>query len=126
MGTIRDEVERKFIELGTYRLNATLPCREQIINVLIETVVDTMQVFDFGNQKHPDAGDTPNFLLQNGNKCELKVRGKSVLGHAASSFEHPEALDDESGLPHLLHLISSACILYIRNKRNIQHPTDKE
>lgn len=101
-------------------------CRQKIIDMLSEVALDTMQVFDFGAQKHPDSGDTPNFLLPNGNKCGLKVRGKSILGHAASSFEHPEALDSESGLPHLLHLISSACIIYIRNKRNITHPLDED
>jgi hypothetical protein len=99
-------------------------CRQQILDMLDEVASDTMQVFDFGAAKHPDSGDTPNFLMPAGNKCELRVRGKSVLGHAASSFENPGALDSESNLPHLLHLISSACILYIRHKRNINHPND--
>jgi hypothetical protein len=102
------------------------PCRQQIVDVLAEVVLDTMQVFDFGAQKHPDSGDTPNFLTPSGSKCEVKVRGSGVLRHAAQSFGNPEALDDESNLPHLLHLISSAAILYIRNKRDIAHPNDKE
>lgn len=92
--------------------------------MLEEVMKDTMQVFDFGNKKHSDSGDTPNFLTPAGNKCEIEVRGKSILGHAAKSYCNLGALDDESNLPHLLHLISSAAILYIRHKRNIQHPLD--
>lgn len=99
-------------------------CRQQILDMLAETVSDTMQVFDFGAAKHPDSGNVPNFLTPDGNKCSVKVRGSGVLRHAAQSFGNPGALDDESGLPHLLHLISSAAILYIRHKRNIVHSED--
>lgn len=104
----------------------TAVCREQILDMLKEVLSDTMKVFDFGAKKHPDSASIPNFLTPEGNKCDLKTRGKSVLGHAASGFCHPEALDEESGLPHLLHLISSAAILYIRHKRNIKHPIDQK
>jgi hypothetical protein len=100
-------------------------CRYKIVQMLTEVFEDTMQVFDFGAQKHPDSGDTPNFLTPAGNKCSLKTRGKSVLGHNASSFCNPLALDDESGLPHILHAIASDAILYIRAKRNIVHPEDE-
>jgi hypothetical protein len=100
-------------------------CRQQIVEMLTETMLDTLKVFDFGARKHPDSGETPNFLTANGNKCELKVRGKSILGHAASSYCNIEALDEESHLPHMLHLMASAAILYIRNKRKIVHPEDE-
>src|SRR5688500_3046763 len=82
-------------------------CRVQILEMMLETLMDTMQVFDFGAKKHPDSGDTPNFLTPAGNKCELKVRGSSVLRHAAQSFGNPKASDDESNLPHILHLMAS-------------------
>ena len=98
--------------------------RMAIKGMLLEVITDTMQVFDFGAQKHPDSGDTPNFLTPEGSKCAKRVRGSGVLRHAAQSFGKPEALDDESNLPHLLHLVASAAILYIRHKRNIIHPED--
>jgi hypothetical protein len=101
-------------------------CRQKIIHMLAEVMQDTLKVFDFGAAKHPDSGDTPNFLMKDGNRCSLKDRGSSVLRHAARTFEHPEALDEESNLPELLHLLSSASILYIRHKRNIIHTTDEE
>lgn len=99
-------------------------CRDKIIAMLEEVMHDTMQVFDFGAAKHVDAGRTPNFLTVNGNKCSKHVRGSSILRHSARTFMHPEALDEESGLPELLHLLSSVAIMYIRNKRNIVHPDD--
>jgi len=92
--------------------------------MLEEVKQDTMKVFDFGAQKHPDSGDTPNFLTPEGNKCSKFVRGSGVLRHGARTFMHPEAVDEESNLPELLHLISSAAILYIRQKRNIVSPED--
>lgn len=118
--------DRKFIEVGKHRFNIDNPCRQQIVEMLCEVIADTMQVFDFGAKKHPDSGDTPNFLTPEGNKCELKVRGKSALGHVAKAFEAPGALDDESRLPHLLHAVSSLAIMYIRHKRNIVHPNDQQ
>lgn len=101
------------------------PCRQKIIDMLGEVMLDTMQVFDFGAQKHPDSGDIPNFLTPNGNKCSLKDRGSSVLRHAARTFMNPSVKDEESGLNELLHLLCSASILYIRQKRNIVHPEDQ-
>lgn len=103
-----------------------MSCRNQIVSMLSEVLADTMQVFDFGAAKHPDSGATPNFLTPTGSKCEIKVRGSGVLRHGAQSFGNPAALDDESHLPHLLHLIASAAILYIRDKRNIVHPGDEK
>lgn len=102
-----------------------LECRDKIREMLAEVMNDTMQVFDFGAKKHPDSGDTPNFLTENGNKCSLHDRGSSILRHAARTFMRPWAKDEESNLPELLHLISSICILYIRNKRLIVHPDDR-
>jgi len=102
-----------------------ITCRDQIVFMLGEVLKDTMQVFDFGATKHPDSGDTPNFLTPKGSKCSLKERGSGVLRHGARTFMHPEAIDEESNLPELLHLLASASILYIRHKRNIQHPLDK-
>lgn len=99
-------------------------CRQKIVNMLAEVMTDVMKVFDFGAQKHPDSGDTPNFLMENGNRCSKHDRGSSVLRHAARTFMHPELLDEESKLAELLHLISSASILYIRYKRGIVHPRD--
>lgn len=100
--------------------------RNKILEMLKEVKNDTMQVFDFGAKKHPDSGPTPNFLTPEGNKCSLKERGSSVLRHAASAFMNPGALDSESNLQHLLHLLASASILYIRHKRNIIHPSDEQ
>lgn len=125
----REESQRKFAEtyLGeglSKRINITDPCRKIIVEMMCEVLVDTMQVFDFGAAKHPDSGDTPNFLTAEGNKCAIKERGSSILRHAAQSFGNPAATDDESNLPHLLHLMASCAILYIRHKRNIQHPLD--
>ena len=115
-----------FIEVGQHRLNIKdNPCRQQIIEILCEVLADTMQVFDFGAQKHPESGYTPNFLEPGGNKCSLKDRGSSTLRHHAKAFENPGALDEESNLPHLLHGIASDTILYIRHKRKIIHPADE-
>lgn len=102
-----------------------MTCRDKILEMVNEVAADMMFVFDFGAQKHPDSGDTPNFLTPEGNKCSLKERGSGVLRHAARTFMKPDALDDESGLPEMLHLLSSVAILYIRHKRNILHPEDK-
>ena len=92
--------------------------------MLSEVLFDTMQVFDFGAKKHPDSGDTPNFLEKDGNKCSKHDRGSSILRHSARTFMHPEILDSESNLPEILHLLASVSIMYIRNKRNIIHPQD--
>ena len=100
--------------------------RDKIVQMLEEVLNDTMQVFDFGAKKHPDSGDTPNFLTPEGNKCSLRERGSSVLRHSARTFMHPELKDEESGLLELLHLMASVSIIYIRQKRNIQHPLDAE
>lgn len=108
-----------------YTENTLSPCRMKITEMLSETLRDTMQVFDFGAKKHPDSGDTPNFLTPNGNKCALKDRGSSILRHAARTFMNPGMLDEESNLPELLHLMASVSIMYIRNKRNIVHPKDE-
>ncbi len=97
--------------------------RQKIIDTLEEVVSDTMQVFDFGAKKHPDSGDTPNFLTPEGNKSSLVVRGNSCLHHSADVRAGVEQ-DHESGLHPALHLIASAAILYIRQKRNIKHPED--
>jgi hypothetical protein len=102
----------------------SIECRQQILDMLVETTRDIMQVFDFGAQKHPDSGDTPNFLTPNGNKCSLMERGSGVLRHGARTFMNPGKLDDESGLSEYLHLLASVAILYIRHKRNITHPLD--
>lgn len=100
-------------------------CRQKIIDMLTEVMTDTMQVFDFGARKHPDSGDTPNFLEKDGNKCSKHDRGSSILRHGARTFTRPELLDEESNLPELLHLMASTAIMYIRNKRNIVHPDDE-
>lgn len=102
------------------------PCRQKIIDMLSEVMTDTLQVFDFGAGKHPDSGDTPNFLESNGSKCSKYDRGSSILRHSARTFMRPEILDSESNLPELLHLMSSCAIMYIRQKRKIQHPADVE
>jgi hypothetical protein len=99
-------------------------CRQKIIDMLWETMQDTLTVFDFGAVKHPDSGDIPNFLTEDGNKCSLKERGSSVLRHAARTFMYPEMKDEESNLPELLHLMASVSILYIRQKRKIIHSDD--
>lgn len=111
-----------------WELNGETPCRYKILQMLEEVLNDTMQVFDFGAKKHPDSGDTPNFLTPNGNKCSLKDRGSSILRHHAKAYMNPGAIDDEkdgSGLSHLLHGIASDAIVYIRHKRGIIHPDDE-
>lgn len=99
-------------------------CRNKIVNILEEVVTDTMQVFDFGAKKHTNSGDIPNFIMPDGHKCSLHDRGSSVLRHGARTFMNPSVLDKESKLNELLHLIASASILYIRQKRGIVHPDD--
>ena len=99
--------------------------RQKIQDMLCEVAIDTMQVFEFGAAKHPDSGDTPNFLTPNGNKCSLAERGSGVLRHGARTFMNPGKLDDESGLSEYLHLLASVAILYIRHKRKIRHPADE-
>lgn len=101
-------------------------CKLQLLDAVHEVMNDVIQVFDFGAQKHPDSGDTPNFLTPAGNKCSLKERGSGALRHVARTFMRPEYLDEESGLPELLHAIASLSILYIRHKRGIVHPEDKK
>lgn len=100
-------------------------CRDKIVDMLCEISTDILQVFDFGAQKHPDSGDTPNFFMENGNKCSKHDRGSSILRHAARVFMQPEKIDDESKLSELLHLMASVCIMYIRHKRGIIHPSDE-
>lgn len=101
------------------------PCFAKIVDMLAEVMTDTMQVYEFGAKKHPDSGETPNFLMENGNKCSKHDRGSSILRHGAATFMEPELLDKESKLPELLHLISSVSIMYIRQKRKIIHPDDE-
>ncbi len=114
----------EYVEI-TNRYKKTNQCRQQIAEMVEEIALDVMQVFDFGAKKHPDGGDTPNFLTTAGNKCSLHDRGSSVLRHAARTFMSPDMKDEESDVNELLHLIASASILYIRQKRHIIHPLDK-
>jgi len=95
-----------------------------IEQMMSEVAEDTMKVFAFGAAKHPDSGDTPNFLTENGNKCSVKDRGSSCLRHSAELLTG-RTEDEESGLHPALHLISSAAILYARHKRGIIHTQDK-
>lgn len=111
--------------MSDWQLDGNSPCRYKILQMLEEVMADVMQVFDFGARKHPDSGDTPNFLEPDGNKCSKHDRGSSVLRHGARTFMHPEALDVESKLPELLHLMASAAIIYIRDKRKIVHSDDE-
>lgn len=113
----------EYRELEKLRLDERFECRDKIIQVLNEVSKDVMQVFDFGAKKHPDSGNTPNFLTPNGNKCAHRERGSGCLRHAAEAYARNKS-DAESGLNPLLHLIASAAILYIRQKRNIIHPED--
>lgn len=106
-------------------IEGKLTCRDKILQMLTEVLDDAMQVFDFGAKKHPDSGDTPNFLEKNGNKCSKHDRGSSILRHGARTFMNPGMIDEESRLPELLHLLASASIMYIRHKRNIVHPMDE-
>ena len=108
----------KLTEEQVERMN---PCRYKINQMLKEVMQDTMQVFDFGAKKHPDSGDTPNFLTPNGSKCSQFERGSGILRHGARTFMNPGRIDDESGLPEYLHLLASVAIMYIRHKRNIVH-----
>lgn len=97
----------------------------KLIRFMDEVFDDVMRVFAFGADKHPDSGDTPNFLMEDGNKCQHKVRHDSCFHHTAESFCGSKA-DHESGLHPLLHLISSSAILYYRQKHGIVHPDDEE
>lgn len=126
MGKITDETIEKFnqhqkeflkIANGLCPPSKATP-RQQIEGILKEVMQDVMQVFDFGAKKHPDSGDVPNFMTPNGNKCSLRERGSSCLRHSAEIFTGNNA-DNESGLHPALHLIASAVILYIRQKRGI-------
>lgn len=112
---IAEEERRKKINKRTSRL--------MIEQMMQEVVEDTMQVFDFGANKHPDSGDVPNFLTAGGNKCSLRDRGSSCLRHSAELYVGSKS-DNESKLHPSLHLIASAAILYIRQKRNIIHGED--
>ena len=127
MSHYEEQYEKAATESKGYakKFHNALKARQQIIDALSEVLQDTMQVFDFGAKKHPDSGDTPNFLTPEGNKCSLEVRGNSCLHHS-SDVRSGKKRDKESGLHPALHLISSAAILYIRQKRNIIHPDDKE
>ncbi len=98
--------------------------KTEIEEMLQEVMEDTMGVFEFGATKHPDSGSTPNFLTKNGNKCTHQVRHDSCFHHTAHSFAGFRE-DEESGLHPLLHLVGSACILYIRQKRGIVHDEDE-
>lgn len=126
MGTIKDKVREEAMNLIHSNDEETRKgrCRNEILSMMCEVMGDTMKVFDFGAQKHPDSVEHPNFLMTDGNRCSLKDRGSSVLRHAARTFMNPKLKDEESNLEELLHLISSASILYIRQKRNITHPED--
>ncbi len=132
MGKIKDCVEEEYRDkrieqemMAKLKINNIKNCRQQILDLLAEVMTDTMQVFDFGAAKHPDSGWQPNFLTENGNKCSLTVRGNSCLHHAADVRAGVKQ-DHESGLHPALHLIASAVILYIRQKRNIVSPEDKK
>lgn len=120
MGTLRDQIEKEHYERSKQNT-----CRDKIEDMLRETLADAMKVFDFGALKHPDSGDIPNFLTEDGNKCSLRDRGSSCLRHSAELMTG-RAADEESGLSPALHLIASSAILYIRQKRNIVHTLDKE
>jgi len=92
---------------------------EQLLKDLPDQFRDYLDVIRIGAAKHGDN----NWLEPNGKKSSHKDMHASMFRHLAhSSAGHRK--DDESGLDHLLHLITRAQMMYTRIQRNIKHKED--
>lgn len=89
--------------------------------------LDFTQVQVFGAKKHPDSTGKLNWLQPNGVKSSFTQMHDSAFHHIAQSFAGgPEkmAIDEESGLPHLLMGICRLQMVYTRMKRKLKHDED--
>ena len=80
---------------------------------------DYLKVLDFGASKYSPNG----WLEPNGARTSFKEYHDSIFHHLAKSFAG-QRLDDESGLDHLLHVITNAQMLYTRIHREIYNDKD--
>lgn len=80
---------------------------------------DYLAVLDMGAKKYSPHG----WLEPNGTRTSFKEYHDSMFHHLAKSFSGIRN-DDESGLDHLLHLITNAQMMYTRLKRGIINTKD--
>ena len=78
-------------------------------------------MLDFGAAKYSPNG----WLESNGKRTSFKEYHDSMFHHLAMSFAG-ERIDKESGLDHLLHVITNAQMLYTRLQRNIRNDKDEK
>lgn len=81
-------------------------------------ILDIFKVFVMGQKKHGDS-----WLEANGKGMSRKEQFASLTRHAAKYYMGEE-LDEESKLPHELHIACRAIMEYIRKQRGLNHPDD--
>lgn len=81
-------------------------------------ILDIFKVFVMGQKKHGDS-----WLEANGKGMSRKEQFASLTRHAAKYYMGEE-LDEESKLPHELHIACRAIMAYIRKQRGLNHPDD--
>lgn len=113
MGTILDEARETAVKQerrDLFKKKAWRPEFEEFLDVMM-----------FGAEKYEMDG----WLKHDGKSSDHKSMHSSIMRHVALSFANVR-IDDESGLDHLLHVITRATMLYTRMKRGIVHPLDKK
>lgn len=80
---------------------------------------DIYKVLEMGAKKH----GAHNWLEPNGNKSSHKDMCSSMFRHLAEASTG-KIKDDESGLHPLLHLVTRALMLYVRQERGVVHVDD--
>lgn len=73
--------------------------------VPMQIIWDIARVREYGVEKYPDGG--PN----NWRRVEVERYRDALLRHTLRYIEDPYGVDEESGLPHLWHLVTNAAFL---------------
>ena len=108
-------IEGVRVVLGTANRRRIVEYVEQAIlqnGKIIDGVTDIMQVREFGKAKYADAEDW--------RKVPREKWLDALLRHVLHIWDNPLALDDESGLPALWHVITNAAFLCAAYKKDMQ------
>lgn len=80
--------------------------------VPVEAIEAIMQAREYGMRKHGDAEDWRSIAPERWHDA--------LLRHVLHMWDNPLALDDESGLPSMWHVITSAAVLCAAYKKELQ------
>ena len=73
--------------------------------VPLQIIYDIAAIREYGNRKYPDGG------ADNWKRVEPERYRAAMMRHMIEYIRDPKSVDDESGLPHLWHLLCNGAFL---------------